>query len=126
MTSRDFAYWLQGLFELSPSGISLDGEQTDKIRKHLAMVFLHEIDPSFGPDREALQAVHDGESVEIPPPTEETTKRLLEELAATADTPEGKKALEAAARKIPPARPRTSSPSHRHGPSCPGSLRLMC
>lgn len=47
MKSRDFCYWLQGLFELGNIN-SLDAIQTDKIKKHLAMVFKHEIDPSAG------------------------------------------------------------------------------
>ncbi len=47
MTSRDFAYWLQGLFELeNPKTLNL--RQTDIIKKHLALVFKHEIDPSMG------------------------------------------------------------------------------
>jgi hypothetical protein len=47
MTSRDFAYWLQGFFEVSnPQSISY--EQTQMIKKHLNLVFKHEIDPSMG------------------------------------------------------------------------------
>jgi hypothetical protein len=71
MTSRDFCYWLQGLFELSGAK-SLDEEQTATIRAHLAMVFAHEIDPSQGtPEhREELQRLHDrkepcGESLDL-------------------------------------------------------------
>lgn len=58
MTSRDFAYWLQGFFELNdttpPGGNpadyapTLSPKQVDLVRRHLAMVFLHEIDPSAG------------------------------------------------------------------------------
>jgi hypothetical protein len=59
MTSRDFAYWLQGFFELNMNGleeraseqligVSLKPDQVACIQKHLAMVFKHEIDPSFG------------------------------------------------------------------------------
>lgn len=47
MTSRDFAYWLQGFFEMSDS-IQLSEKQVQQIKNHLAMVFKHEIDPSFG------------------------------------------------------------------------------
>ena len=47
MKSRDFCYWLQGMFELTNT-VTLDAIQTDKVRKHLAMVFKHEIDPSAG------------------------------------------------------------------------------
>ena len=46
MKSRDFCYWLQGLFELQ-NPKALDEKQTDLIRAHLHMVFIHEIDPSL-------------------------------------------------------------------------------
>ncbi len=48
MTSRDFCYWLQGLFELS-NPTTLNTEQTALVRKHLSLVFKHEIDPPMGP-----------------------------------------------------------------------------
>jgi hypothetical protein len=47
VTSVQFAYWLQGLFELGKPE-ALDKEQTALIKNHLAMVFKHEIDPSAG------------------------------------------------------------------------------
>lgn len=47
MTSRDFAYWLQGFFEISEAE-QLSQNQVKMIKKHLAMVFIHEIDPSMG------------------------------------------------------------------------------
>lgn len=54
MTSRDFCYWLQGYFEIINAGTEnpdaplwLDEGEAACIQKHLAMVFLHEIDPSF-------------------------------------------------------------------------------
>jgi len=46
MTSRDFCYWLQGYFEISKAS-TLSEEQTQDVRNHLNMVFIHEIDPSF-------------------------------------------------------------------------------
>lgn len=49
MTSRDFCYWLQGFFELSGGGGELSQVQAGIIRKHLALVFKHEIDPGAGP-----------------------------------------------------------------------------
>jgi hypothetical protein len=60
MTSRDFCYWLQGYFELSPSGAALTTEQTDMVRRHLALVFKHEIDPSYGDEKQqaGLNAIH--------------------------------------------------------------------
>lgn len=63
MTSRDFAYWLQGLFELGDPK-TLDEKQTDLVKRHLAMVFKHEIDPSMGsPDHQAaLDALHDAKT----------------------------------------------------------------
>ena len=59
MTSRDFAYWLQGLFELAQP-IELNVTQTTLIKNHLAMVFKHEIDPSFGDKahQEELTKIH--------------------------------------------------------------------
>lgn len=47
MTSRDFVYWLQGYFEIS-GHTNLDNEKVEVIRKHLDLVFKHEIDPSMG------------------------------------------------------------------------------
>jgi hypothetical protein len=58
MTSRDFCYWLQGYFEINSNQPrpqeyceSLNSEQIKMIRNHLAMVFKHEIDPSFGDEK---------------------------------------------------------------------------
>ena len=56
MTSRDFCYWLQGFFEIAEGGDpdimqrtdGLTYSQVEMIKKHLALVFLHEIDPSAG------------------------------------------------------------------------------
>jgi len=61
MTSRDFCYWLQGLFELG-NPQTLTPEQIQIIRNHLNMVFYHEIDPSFGgPEvQDALNEIHSG------------------------------------------------------------------
>jgi hypothetical protein len=60
MTSRDFAYWLQGFFEIAKPD-SLTHEQTEMVKRHLAMVFIHEIDPSMGGPKEqaTLNEVHD-------------------------------------------------------------------
>jgi len=51
MTSRDFCYWLQGLFEVGQPKV-LNFEQIECIQKHLNMVFYHEIDPSFPKDQQ--------------------------------------------------------------------------
>lgn len=69
MTSRDFCYWLQGYFEVhgvedkgSVADVSLTPLQVDLIRRHLSLVFKHEIDPSYGPaeHQQELQDLHDG------------------------------------------------------------------
>ena len=60
MTSRDFAYWLQGFFEVARPD-ELDAVQTDLIKKHLALVFIHEIDPSFPQSQQNdLNQTHSG------------------------------------------------------------------
>jgi hypothetical protein len=60
MKSRDFCYWLQGVFEvLDPK--TLDETQVKLIKDHLNMVFIHEIDPSFPAEQqEQLSEAHDG------------------------------------------------------------------
>lgn len=59
MTSRDFAFWLQGFFEIS-NVESITKEQTEVIKNHLNLVFKHEIDPSMGnPEHQAeLNQIH--------------------------------------------------------------------
>ena len=69
MNSREFCYWLQGWFELNSTIDHRDGatkETLDMIQKHLNMVFVHEIDPSYGDEKEQekLNKIHnnnDGE-----------------------------------------------------------------
>ena len=63
MTSRDFAYWLQGFFEISGTdALTLNAEQVSMVKKHLNLVFVHEIDPSFGgkEEQEKLNKIHGG------------------------------------------------------------------
>lgn len=66
MTSVQFCYWLQGHFELSPDTAGLTAEQTKTVKENLAMVFVHEIDPSHGDSLEQakLSAVREGITVE--------------------------------------------------------------
>ena len=62
MTSRDFAYWLQGFFEVS-NAETIAKEQTEVIKKHLNLVFFHEIDPSYTNDpkkQEQMNKIHSG------------------------------------------------------------------
>jgi hypothetical protein len=51
MTSRDFCFWLQGFFEIQDPK-SLDEKQLEAVKKHLSLVFIHEIDPSMGDKKE--------------------------------------------------------------------------
>lgn len=44
MNSIDFAYWLQGFFEVSGAK-ELTEAQTTIVKNHLNLVFTHEIDP---------------------------------------------------------------------------------
>jgi hypothetical protein len=52
MQARDFCFWLQGYFEIAEETAQkpapLTADQVDMIRRHLALVFKHEIDPSMG------------------------------------------------------------------------------
>jgi hypothetical protein len=54
MTSRDFAFWLQGFFEITEAEhegpVALSAKQAQIIKAHLSLVFIHEIDPSMGND----------------------------------------------------------------------------
>lgn len=64
MKAPEFCYWLQGMFELSgPTLQELNAEQLNIIKQHLAMVFIHDIDPSYPKDQQAaLDAAHSGNS----------------------------------------------------------------
>lgn len=67
MKSRDFCYWLQGYFELATQDkITID--QVKTIQRHLSMVFKHEIDPSFGEEREELVKIHHGKHSNLDTP----------------------------------------------------------
>ena len=61
MTSRDFCFWLQGFLEISDSK-TVDEKQLESIKKHLNLVFVHEIDPSMGDAKEQkkLNQIHHG------------------------------------------------------------------
>lgn len=60
MTSREFCYWLQGFFELDDGPpAELTAAQADIIKRHLNLVFKHDIDPSY-PDSKILSEIHNG------------------------------------------------------------------
>jgi len=80
MTSREFCYWLQGMFELNSPKRGMSKQQVDQIKAHLAMVFKHEIDPSLGTQEHIaeLQKLHDRveEVANRPPPRDGRNERL--------------------------------------------------
>lgn len=45
METRDFCYWLQGIFEGNPDLKKLNAQQTEIIERHLEMTFRHSINP---------------------------------------------------------------------------------
>jgi hypothetical protein len=75
MTSRDFCFFLQGLFEVGDVKY-LTEKQVTLIRNHLNLVFKCEIDPSAPGNQEELNDIHDGTPVaEL---TEEKKKEIIE------------------------------------------------
>lgn len=63
MKSVEFCYWLQGLFEVGEP-TSLNEKQTDLIKRHLNMVFVHEIDATYPSEQQdALNAAHTASTV---------------------------------------------------------------
>ncbi len=59
MKAVEFCYWLQGYFEINDKKRGLSAKQVESIQKHLAMVFKHEIDPSYK-DSDKLNQIHSG------------------------------------------------------------------
>lgn len=60
MKATEFCYWLQGMFELAKP-TELTAEQTETVKRHLDMVFLHDIDPSYPKDQQKpLSDAHAG------------------------------------------------------------------
>lgn len=49
MTARDFCFWFQGFIEIGDPK-ELTPKELDMVKKHLNLVFKHEIDPSMGDD----------------------------------------------------------------------------
>lgn len=83
MTSRDLVYWLQGLFELG-NPTTLDAAQTATIKRHVALVFKHEIDPSMG------DAAHQAKLNEThkPPTSSQSTPQTWQSGAGTSGAPD--------------------------------------
>ncbi len=58
MTSRDFVYWIAGFFEIAKP-TEMTAEQTEMVKRRLALVFIHELDPSAPAHQQAsLNAAH--------------------------------------------------------------------
>ena len=60
MKSSEFCCWLQGFLELADPKQGITAAQTEIIKRHMALVFKYEIDPSYG-DKETqrlLDAIH--------------------------------------------------------------------
>lgn len=78
MKARDFAFWLQGYFEVSQPK-EIGANETEMIKKHLALVFKHEIDPEMGDEQHQaeLNAIHTPNSLEsyLRPPHEDGVMR---------------------------------------------------
>lgn len=68
MTSRDFCYWLQGFFEISQEK-TMTEQQMAMVKKHLGLVFAHEIDPSMGDanHQKVLDQIHKTETTSTKP-----------------------------------------------------------
>jgi hypothetical protein len=59
MKSRDFAFWLMGYFEITEPK-TIGEKETEMIKRHLDLVFKHDIDPSMGDEQhqEVLNSIH--------------------------------------------------------------------
>jgi hypothetical protein len=68
MTARDFCYWLQGYFEIAAgnphAGSGLSFEQIECVKRHLEMVFVHDLDPKAGGKdvQDVLNHLHAGKA----------------------------------------------------------------
>lgn len=83
MNSRDFVYWMQGFFEIANNvkGVGLSVSQVEIIKRHLNLVFKHEIDPSFGDEKhlQELDEIHrepTGEPTPVPAPMPSVTPQF--------------------------------------------------
>ena len=71
MMAVNFVFWLQGFFELSDEK-TITEHQIDCIKKHLNMVFVHEIDPSYGKQdhQDVLNEIHNSLKPPAFPPSQ--------------------------------------------------------
>lgn len=66
MKAVEFCYWLQGLFEVAEP-TELNAKQTDLIKRHLNMVFIHDIDQRYPADQQELLNEAHAPPVELHP-----------------------------------------------------------
>lgn len=68
MTARDFCYWLQGFFEIDGAQLDaaapMSSAKVEAVKRHLALVFAHDIDPKAGPPahQAQLNKIHHGDA----------------------------------------------------------------
>ncbi len=76
MTSQQFCYWLMGYLEMHQAGVSagavipgLTSEQMNVMKRHLDLVFIHEIDPQAGGKevQDKLNKIHNNPNVPLLP-----------------------------------------------------------
>ncbi len=72
MTTRDFAFWLMGSLELIEPEDGLNEKQTQMLKNHLNMVFIHMVkdDGSLKNPEEEKQAIADWMKSFTPGPAE--------------------------------------------------------
>jgi len=63
MKAENFAYWINGYFELNEGKKGLSAKQVQIIKNHLNMVFVHDIDPKLG-DKEHLEELDEAHNFE--------------------------------------------------------------
>lgn len=73
MTTRDFAFWLQGFLEIRGNKNEITPEQVEIIQRHLNLVFVHDIDPSMG-DAETQKKLNEIHK-KLTPPTKDVLIR---------------------------------------------------
>lgn len=78
MTARDFCFWLQGALEIvDPQGLTVG--QLAMVKRHLALVFAHDIDPTAGRPsvQEVMNAIHSGKPVSLGSPPQPDPRSTL-------------------------------------------------
>lgn len=75
MNTVDFAYWLQGFYELSDTSEGITAKQAEIIQQHLHLVFLHCIDPVR--DEESNATPQEMNAVHQRPPVKPSTPSSL-------------------------------------------------